>query len=125
MVLYAFNTQKLTLDRYAYGVGLPHSFLGGHILKIDIYHGSMVAVWEDPDCLATEPQFVPEPLQLSSNGTSSDDKESGVLVFVCHGIGHGSEDTSLVILNTDLQELGRFTYPMPTTFGIHGIWVAH
>ena len=61
---------ELTLDRYAYGVGLPHSFLGGHILKIGIDHGSMVAVWEDPDCLATEPQFVPEPLQpLSSYGS--------------------------------------------------------
>ena len=110
-------------DRYAYGVGLPHSFLGGHVLKIDIDHGSTVALWEDPNCLATEPQFVPEPSQLSSNSTSYIE-EAGVLVFVCHGIADLSDQTSLVVLDTDLQELGRFTYPVITTFGIHGIWVS-
>ena len=52
-----------------------------------------------------------------------DNEEDGVLIFVCHGVDEASHETSLVVLNTELEELGRFRAPVPTTIGIHGIWI--
>ena len=78
-----------------------------------------VRSWEDPDCFAHEPIFVPKP------GISNEDEEdAGVLVFPCHGANQTKPETSLVILDAgQLQELGRFTVPTITTTGFHGIWL--
>ena len=88
------------------------------MLKIDIQLRSIVRAWEDPKCIATEPLFIPAP-----SLAVEDNEEDGVLIFVCHGTDEASLETSLVVLNTELEELGRFRAPVPTTIGIHGIWI--
>ena len=45
--------------RFVYGVGFPDAYLLGTIMKLDVDNKEFVKVWEDPNCLATEPQFVP------------------------------------------------------------------
>ena len=45
--------------QFTYGVGMPESYLAGSILKMDVVKKEFVKIWEDKDCMATEPQFVP------------------------------------------------------------------
>ena len=45
--------------QFTYGVGMPESYLAGSILKMDVIKKEFVKIWEDTDCMATEPQFVP------------------------------------------------------------------
>ena len=82
---------------------------------MDIEERAIVKTWEDPECLASEPLFVPDP--------SGSSQEDGVLVFVCLGIGDKPEATHLVVLDTQLEEMGRFSAPVRTMVGIHGIWL--
>ena len=104
--------------RFTYGLGFPNSFFGGVILKIDVEKKAVVGSWEDSTCLATEPIFIPSP-QSSQDST----EEDGVLMFVCHKTGQNTQQTSLVVLSSELKELGRFSAPVATTIGIHGIWL--
>ena len=53
----------------------------------------------------------------------STEEEDGVLVFVCLGTSQENTTTYFVVLNPDLEELGRFSAPFPTPLGFHGIWV--
>ena len=45
--------------QFTYGVGMPEGYLAGSILKMDVVKKEFVKMWEDQDCMATEPQFVP------------------------------------------------------------------
>ena len=91
-------------------------------MKIDIQLKSIARVWEDPKCIATEPLMIPDPSSTVEDMMNYKE-EDGVLIFVCHGVDEASHETSLVVLNTELEELGRFRAPVPTTIGIHGIWI--
>ena len=53
----------------------------------------------------------------------STEEEDGVLVFVCLGTSQENTTTYFVVLNPDLEELGRFSAPFPTPLGFHGTWV--
>ena len=102
--------------RFAYGLGFPTGYLVGSIQKLDVERKRITASWEDPQCRATEPQFVPRP-----GGT---EEEDGVLVFACLGTQPGHPSTHLVVLDpVQLRELGRFSVPHTTPVGFHGIWV--
>ena len=109
------------VNRYTYGLGFPTSFLGGRILKLDVEKKVLVGSWEDSGCLATEPIFVPRPVSCGGKSKAGDTEADGVLVFVCHGTRN--VQTSLIVLSTDLKEIGRFSVPVATTIGIHGIWL--
>ena len=91
-------------------------------MKIDVEEKAVVSSWEDRDCMATEPIFVPSPNYNRSKDLIAGE-EDGVLIFVCHGTGQNSRQTSLVVLSSELKELGRFKTPVATTIGIHGIWL--
>ena len=47
--------------RYVYGVGFPDSYFLGTLMKLDVQNKEFVKVWEDSNCMATEPYFVPRP----------------------------------------------------------------
>ena len=89
-------------------------------MKVDVARKVVLESWEDDDgCLASEPTFIPSP---HNNNSTTAEEDSGVLIFVCHSTT--ARKTSLVVLRSkDLKELGRFTAPVATTFGIHGIWI--
>ena len=90
---------------------------------MDVVKKVLVGSWEDSGCLATEPIFVPRPVSCHSNSKSGDKETDGVLVFVCHKTRKGAQQTSLIVLTSELKEIGRFSVPVATTIGIHGIWL--
>ena len=89
-------------------------------MKVDVVRKTVLESWEDDGgCLASEPTFIPSP---RNNKFTIAEEDHGILIFVCHSTT--ARKTSLVVLrSTDLKELGRFTAPVATTFGIHGIWI--
>ena len=88
-------------------------------MKVDVARKAVLESWEDDGCLASEPTFIPSP---RGNYSTTTEEDHGILIFVCHSTT--ARKTSLVVLRaTDLKELGRFTAPVATTFGIHGIWI--
>lgn len=92
-------------------------YLVGNIVKLDITEKAFTAVWEDPTCRATEPQFVARP-----GGTEELD---GVVVFACLGTSEHQPFTAFIVLDPEnLTELGRFSYPATTPVGFHGVWVS-
>ena len=96
----------------------PSYFLGylaGSIMKLDVEKKELTQTWDDPNCRATEPQFVPRP-----GSTLEDD---GVVVFVCLGTSLENPNTALVVLDPDLQELGRYSVPFATPVAFHGVWL--
>ena len=100
--------------RFAYGMGFPSGYLVGSIMKLDVYKKEFTEIWEDPNCRAGEPIFVPKP--------DSIEEEDGAIVFICHGNDPENPITSFVVLNSNLRELGRFSVPFNTPVGFHGIW---
>ena len=102
--------------KFAYGMGFPTGYLAGSIMKLDVDKKEFPSIWDDPTCRATEPQFVPRP--------GSHQETDGVVVFVCLGIDQEKPTTSFVVLNPDLQELGRFSVPLATPVAFHGIWIS-
>ena len=100
--------------QFTYAVGMPEGYLAGSIIKLDVIKKEFVKVWEDENCLATEPQFVPRP--------GSTEEEDGVLIFVCLGTNKQDIKTHFVVLDPNLQELGRFSVPFQTPLGFHGTW---
>ena len=97
---------------------IPRIFLGylaGSIMKLDVEKKELTQTWDDPNCRATEPQFVPRP-----GSTLEDD---GVVVFVCLGTSLENPNTALVVLDPDLQELGRYSVPFATPVAFHGVWL--
>ena len=102
--------------RYAYGMGFPSGYLAGSLMKLDVEKKEFAGVWEDPDCRATEPQFVPRP--------GSTDEDDGVVVFVCLGTNENDPKTSFLVLDPkNMQELGRYSIPFSTPVAFHGIWI--
>merc|ERR1719277_372084 len=101
--------------RYAYGVGFPTGYFAGSIIKLDVVKKDFVSIWDDPACRATEPQFIPRP--------GSEQEQDGVVVFVCLGVDKENPTTYFVVLNPDMQELGRFHIPFATPVAFHGIWL--
>ena len=90
-------------------------YLAGSIMKLDVEKKELTQTWDDPNCRATEPQFVPRP-----GSTLEDD---GVVVFVCLGTSLETPNTALVVLDPDLQELGRYSVPFATPVAFHGVWL--
>ena len=90
-------------------------YLAGSIMKLDVEKKELTQTWDDPNCRATEPQFVPRP-----GSTLEDD---GVVVFVCLGTSQENPNTALVVLDPDLQELGRYSVPFATPVAFHGVWL--
>ena len=107
---------KKLYNRYGYGLGFPSGYLCGSIQKLDVELKKFTATWEDSECRATEPQFVPRP--------GSKDEEDGVVVFACLGTNTSQPSTYFIVLEPKkLKELGRFSIPSTTPVGFHGVWV--
>ena len=85
-------------------------------MKLDTYKKMFVKTWEDPECFATEPLFVPRP--------GSTKEQDGVVVFSCLGVNKETPTTFFVVLNNDLEELGRFSAPFNTPVEFHGLWIS-
>ena len=100
--------------RYSYGLGFPTGYLVGAIMKLDVKEKMFVKFWEDPNCRATEPLFIPRP--------GSIEEDDGVVISVCLGTNKDNPTTSFVVLNPDLEELGRFSVSYATPVGFHGTW---
>ena len=69
--------------RYSYGLGFPTGYLVGAIMKLDVKEKMFVKFWEDPNCRATEPLFIPRP--------GSIEEDDGVVISVCLGKQHWVE----------------------------------
>ena len=54
----------------------------------------------------------------------STDEEDGVLLTVCLDPDRKNPTTNIVVLNSDLEELGRFSAPFATPVGFHSIWTS-
>ena len=102
--------------RYVYGVGFPDSYFLGTLMKLDVQTKEFVKVWEDSNCMATEPYFVPRP--------GSTEEEDGVVLTLCLDPNKQNPTTTLVVLDSHLNELGRFAAPIPTPIGFHSIWIS-
>ena len=59
------------------------------------------------------PYFVPRP--------GSTEEEDGVVLTLCLDPNKQNPTTSLVVLDSHLNELGRFGAPIPTPIGFHNI----
>jgi len=100
--------------KYVYGLGFPTGYLAGSLGKLNVQDKRIEGWWQDEDCLATEPQFVPSP--------NSKSEEDGVLVSAC--LSSSTEETHLVVLDpVTMTELGRYTVPHRTPIGFHGVWL--
>ena len=111
------NPQYLSQKyRFAYGVGYPRGNVAGSIIKLDTMKKKFVKTWEDSKCFATEPIFVPRP--------GSTKEQDGVVVFSCLGTDRENPTTYFVVLNPDLEELGRFSAPVNTPVEFHGLWIS-
>ena len=53
----------------------------------------------------------------------STEEDDGVVVFVCLGTSKENPSTSLLVLDPDLQELGRYSVPFATPVAFHGVWL--
>jgi len=101
--------------RYAYALGFSTSLMAGSIHKLDAEAKNFINGWQDPDCLATEPLFVPRP--------GSTEEDDGVVVITCLNPDRKSPETSMVVLSSDLEELARFTIPLTSSISFHGAWI--
>ena len=91
--------------------------MAGSIYKLDAVTKSFVQGWEDPECYATEPVFVPRPDSVK--------EDDGVIVTSCLNPDKKSPSTSMVVLNSDMEELGRISVPYSSPVSFHGVWVDH
>ena len=84
-------------------------------MKLDVQNKEFVKVREDSNCMVTE-HFVPRP--------GSMEEEYGVVLTLCLDPNKQNPTTTLVVLDSHLNELGRFAAPIPTPIGFHSIWIS-
>ena len=101
----------------AYGIGFGDGVLVGQsIVKLDLENKQFTRKWQDDICYTSEPIFVPRP--------GSNDEDDGVIITTCLSPEKNKPWSSLVVLNTDLNEVGRLTFNnvlSPASF--HGAWI--
>ena len=85
-------------------------------MKLDVQNKEFVKVWEGSNCMATEPYFVQRP--------GSTEEEDGFVYPKSLDPNKKNPTTTLVVLDSHLNELGRFAAPIPTPIGFHSIWIS-